>query len=115
MMDASELYPEGFHPQKRDFNVDFTGSAVQKYTRTQRPPKYYWIDFGLAIRFGEADAFPRFPVLRGNDKSAPEFQDPNYMAQQQNPFPTDIYYLGNLAKRYFTAVSFTFFLSANVF
>ncbi|KJA23536.1 hypothetical protein HYPSUDRAFT_1080330 [Hypholoma sublateritium FD-334 SS-4] len=102
MLDASELYPEGFHPQKRDFNVAFTGSAAQKYTRTQRPPKYYWIDFGLSVRFGETDKFPLFHVLRGNDKSAPEFQDPDYMEQPQDPFPTDIYYLGNLAKRYFT-------------
>jgi len=102
MMDASEMYPDRFHPHKQDFNLDFTGPAVQKYTRTQRPPKYYWIDFGLSLQFQETAQFPRFPVLRGNDKSAPEFQDPNYMAHAQDPFPTDIYYLGNLVKRYFT-------------
>lgn len=111
MVDGSEMYPGGFHPARQDHNKNFTGSAVQMYTRTQRPPRYYWIDFGLSIPFDVTDQCPRAePVLAG-DKSAPEYQylrggksarPHNTMA---DPFPSDIYYLGNLVRRYFMEVT----------
>lgn len=113
MMDGSEIYPKGFHPRRFDRSPNFTSSAQQKYTRTQRPPKYYWIDFGLSARFDPSEEFPRVPILRGNDKSVPEHQDPDYETQLANPFPTDIYYLGNLIREYFTEVS-TLVLSYNL-
>ncbi|KAF9480289.1 hypothetical protein BDN70DRAFT_622115 [Pholiota conissans] len=102
MMDGSEMYPKGFHPREPDYNPTFTGSAQQKYTRTQRPPKYYWIDFGLSARLDPADEHPLLPILRGNDKSVPEHQDPDYQTQFADPYATDIYHLGNLIREYFT-------------
>ncbi|PPQ95143.1 hypothetical protein CVT25_011028 [Psilocybe cyanescens] len=101
-MDASEIYPDGFHPFRTDMNRDFTGPAAQKYTRTQRPPKYYWIDFGLSVGFDNSDKFPRAVTLRGGDKSVPEFQDILQVHKARDPFPTDIYYLGNIIRMYFT-------------
>lgn len=107
MMDASEMYPNGFHPAKHDYNREFTGSASQKYTRTQRPPKYYWIDFGLSVLFDESDKSPRAPPLWAGDKSAPEIQhvftEPGPF-EPIDPFPTDIYYLGNMIRMFFTEV-----------
>jgi len=50
MMDARELYPEGFHPIAADKTPDFSREAIAKFTRSQRPPKYYIIDFGLSRR-----------------------------------------------------------------
>ncbi|KAF9485466.1 hypothetical protein BDN70DRAFT_903039 [Pholiota conissans] len=101
MMDPSEILPYGFHPVRHRKNREFTGPAYQKYTRTQRPPKYYWIDFGLSVRFHENDASPRVTGLRANDQSAPELRGDD-LRQQHDPFPTDIYYLGNLVRTYFT-------------
>ncbi|PPQ88039.1 hypothetical protein CVT25_000847 [Psilocybe cyanescens] len=96
MMDPSEIYPDGFHPVKYNMNCDLTGPAFQKYTRTQRPPKYYWIDFGLSVQFDRSDEFPRAISIREGDKSVPEFQDMARLHAARDPFPTDIYYLGNL-------------------
>lgn len=42
-------------------------------------------------------------ILRGGDKSAPEH---NKGLQYCDPFPTDVYYLGNLIKNEFIAVRF---------
>ncbi|KAF9480281.1 hypothetical protein BDN70DRAFT_992808 [Pholiota conissans] len=102
MMDGSVMYPYGFHPVKPHRNREFTGSAKQAYTRTQRPPKYYWIDFGNSARFDPWDKSPRIYPVHGTDHSAPEFQDPKSEDQLLDPFPTDIYYLGNLIRLYFT-------------
>lgn len=107
-MDASELYPDGYHPVEHDWNRDFTGSAVQKYTRTQRPPKYYWIDFGFAHQFDASDTHPLVYPLLGGDKTVPEHQDidpVNHTTNEpQDPFPTDIYCVGNLIRRFFIEV-----------
>ncbi|PPQ73144.1 hypothetical protein CVT24_009136 [Panaeolus cyanescens] len=81
----------------REFEYDFRGEA-KPYTRTQRPARYVLIDFGLSIDYSESDV-PRlaFPV-RGNDRSVPEFQDESLLEQPYNPFPTDVYYVGNAIK-----------------
>ncbi|PPQ84370.1 hypothetical protein CVT24_009456, partial [Panaeolus cyanescens] len=85
----------------REFEYDFRGEA-KPYTRTQRPARYVLIDFGLSIHYSDSD-MPRlaFPV-RGNDRSVPEFQDESLLVQPYNPFPTDVYYVGNAIKMYFT-------------
>ena len=45
--------------------------------------------------------------IRGGDKSAPEHQD---RATQYNPYPTDVYYLGNLVREFYIQVcAFCFF------
>ncbi|KAF9480286.1 hypothetical protein BDN70DRAFT_979745 [Pholiota conissans] len=102
MMDGSELFPNGFHPLRPDCNREFTGPAKQMYTRTQRPPKYYWIDFVNSARFNATDRSPRIEPLQGTDKLAPEFEDPTSEDQKLDPFSTDIYYLGNLIRMHFT-------------
>ncbi|KAF8901032.1 hypothetical protein CPB84DRAFT_1778293 [Gymnopilus junonius] len=73
MMDASEMYPQGFHPVEHDKNREFTGSAKQSHTRTQRPPRYYWIDFGQAVLFDETEQNHFVECMRANDRSPPEF------------------------------------------
>jgi hypothetical protein len=97
MFDPSEMYPQGFHPAQMDRSRDFTGRA-KRYTRTQRPPRYYLIDFGLSRQYRSRKALD--VPLRGGDKSAPEHQ----IAARCNPFHTDIYYLGNLVRQEFIQV-----------
>ena len=97
MFDPSEMYPQGFHPAKMDQSRDFKGRA-KRYTRTQRPPRYYLIDFGLSRHYSSRDALDL--PLRGGDKSAPEHRN----MDQCNPFYTDIYYLGNLVRQEFIQV-----------
>jgi hypothetical protein len=97
MFDASGMYPNGFHPTKIDRTRDFKGTA-KAYTRTQRPPVYYFIDFGLSRRYPSRDVMDE--PLRGGDRSAPEHRS----QRRCNPFQTDIYYIGNLVRQEFMEV-----------
>jgi hypothetical protein len=97
MFDASKMYPKGFHPVQINRNRNFNGAA-KAYTRTQRPPVYYLIDFGLSRQYASRDVTDL--PLRGGDKSAPEHQ----LRRLCNPFQTDIYYIGNLVRDQFMKV-----------
>ncbi|KAI9509446.1 kinase-like domain-containing protein [Russula earlei] len=92
MFDASRMYPNGFHPAKLSRNRNFKGAA-KAYTRTRRPPVYFFIDFGLSREYPSRDVTDE--PLRGGDKSAPEHRSQRHC----NPFQTDIYYIGNLVRR----------------
>jgi hypothetical protein len=94
MFDAPRMYPSGFHRVKIDRNRNFQDTA-ETYTRTQRPPIYYLVDFGLSRQYASRDALDE-PV-RGGDKSAPEHRSQG----RCNPFQTDIYYIGNLVRQEF--------------
>jgi len=98
MMDASAMYPDGYHPQEPWRKRDLSGLA-NHYTRTQRPPKYYLIDFGLSTQYDTRDPPPMERVIRGADRSVPEFEITNdHGPLPCNPFPIDIYYVGNMIR-----------------
>ncbi|SJL11205.1 uncharacterized protein ARMOST_14608 [Armillaria ostoyae] len=80
MLDPKKLYPKGC-------------------TRTTCWPRYHLIDFGHSRRYDPADGIPHERVLQGGDKSALEHRNSDELLC--NPFPTDIYYLGNLVREYF--------------
>ena len=100
MLDPSEMYPESFHPVALKRSKDFRKKA-KAYSRTRRPPRYLLIDFGLSRQYDPTNGPPLEMPLRGGDKSAPEHQDRD---NPSNPFPTDVYYLGNLVKEQFSKV-----------
>ena len=100
MMDASPLYPVPYHPRVLHMRRDYKG-RVKHLTRTQRPVRYYLTDFGISRRYAP-DVVPLEDPIWGGDKTVPEFQASN---DPQNPFPTDVYYLGNLIRCDFTEVS----------
>ncbi|KAJ6471696.1 hypothetical protein DFH09DRAFT_1476477 [Mycena vulgaris] len=103
MMDGQHLFPHGFHPQYQDMKPDKFETPTH-YTRTQRPVKYYIIDFGLSRKFQEGEV-PRTYIIEGGDSSPPEFGtiqerlDSAIPHELLDPFPTDIYYLGNMIRR----------------
>ncbi|KAI5825113.1 hypothetical protein K523DRAFT_283738, partial [Schizophyllum commune Tattone D] len=100
MMDASPLYMVPFHPMRPDMRRDYKGDSEPTFTRTERPVKYYLIDPGLAVQYDTVDPPPlEIPVL-GGDKTVPEFVA-NGMSKPYNPFPTDVYYLGNWIRQDF--------------
>ncbi|KAI0294570.1 hypothetical protein BC826DRAFT_1011363 [Russula brevipes] len=73
MLDPSNMYPESFHP------VEIIG---RRHFRIPTTYEYLLIDF----------------AMRGGDKSAPEHQDGKTFC---DPFPTDVYYLGNLVRKHY--------------
>lgn len=101
-MDPTATFPNMYHPASSRLNRNFEGFA-KYYTRTARPTKYYLIDFGLSRKYNPEDGEPQDFPIRGGDKSVPEFQG-NGVCKRYNPFPTDIYYLGNMIRQYFLLV-----------
>ncbi|PPQ83369.1 hypothetical protein CVT24_001923 [Panaeolus cyanescens] len=100
-MEGHGIFPHGFHPQYNYRNVEYTGDAVAHYTRTQRPPRYLLIDFGISIRYPASEKEPRALPWRGGDRTVPEFQNPATFHYPYNPFPTDVYYIGNAIRQIF--------------
>ncbi|KAJ7174544.1 kinase-like domain-containing protein [Mycena filopes] len=95
MQDPTKLYPGGVHPVKPWWDPDFKNFS-RPITRTQCWPRYYLIDFGHSPQYDAKNGLPFEEVLRGGDKSPPEHRQ-----DACNPFPTDIYFLGNLLKTQF--------------
>jgi hypothetical protein len=104
MLDPSKMYPNSFHPVDIERRKDFRRKA-KRYSRTRCPSRYLLIDFGLSRRYDPANGPPLDVPIHGGDKSAPELQDGK---TPYNPFPTDVYYLGNLVREdYMQVRSFT--------
>ncbi|EED77210.1 predicted protein, partial [Postia placenta Mad-698-R] len=103
MLDPKPMFPDMYHPLCTNKKRSFTGTA-KRYSRTERPTKYYYIDFGLSRKYNLEDGPPRELPILGGDKTVPEFQDEGY-DKAVDPFPTDIYYLGNLIRMAFLQVS----------
>jgi len=111
MYDGTPLYPDGFHPHPiyNHRKPDFTGRA-RHYTRTQVPIKYYWIDFGISNQYDPASTTtPAEDRIFGGDRTVPEYLD---YKGPCNPFPIDVYYVGNLVKTNFidTKIGFSFMM-----
>ncbi|EGO22424.1 hypothetical protein SERLADRAFT_473222 [Serpula lacrymans var. lacrymans S7.9] len=97
MMDATRLFIDPFHPQNTVMRRDYSGDA-RSFTRTQRPPKYLFIDFGISRRYDSSNVAPLEAPIWGGDRTVPEFQKSN---EPRNPFSTDVYYLGNMIRNEF--------------
>ncbi|KAI0769061.1 hypothetical protein BD413DRAFT_88122 [Trametes elegans] len=91
MYDPRLIYPKMFHPVVTFRTRDWRGRA-QHSTRTLRPVKYCYIDFGVSRRYNLEDSPPREYPIRGGDKSAPGIV--HWEGQSLDPFPTDVYNLG---------------------
>ncbi|KAF8265789.1 kinase-like domain-containing protein, partial [Lactarius quietus] len=94
MFDPSGMYPEGFRATPHNQSQDL-GEGTERHAQTQRPPRYYLIDCGLARHYTSRDDIDE--PLRGGDSAVPE----HVSGSQCNPFHTDIYYLGNLIRQGF--------------
>ncbi|KAK7028445.1 kinase domain-containing protein [Favolaschia claudopus] len=106
LQDPTLLYLDGFHPVRAWMHPSFERFA-QHITRTECWPRYYIIDFGLSRRYDPAQGLPMEYVIRGADKSPPEHLGAAYSVPC-NPFPTDIYFLGNLLEEEFIFKGFPF-------
>jgi hypothetical protein len=95
MMDGS-MYLDAWHPSNEDRMRDNLLASAKCLSRAERPPKYYFIDFGISRRYDPEDKAPLELPIRGGDKSVPEFMED--INVPRNPFQTDIYYAGNLIR-----------------
>ncbi|KAH8091415.1 kinase-like domain-containing protein [Cristinia sonorae] len=97
MMDPRPMYPDMYHPDAWLLTRDLKHTA-KYHSRTARPVRYYLIDFGLSRKYDATNTSPMEWPIWGGDKTVPEFQESD---DECNPFPTDIYYLGNMIREYF--------------
>lgn len=101
MMDPRNMFPKMYHPVANLRSRDFKGYA-KHYTRTVRPTRYYITAFGLSRRYSPEDKKPLERIIRGGDRTAPEFKGD--VTIPIDPLPTDVYYLGNMIRMSFMEV-----------
>ncbi|RXW18394.1 hypothetical protein EST38_g7463 [Candolleomyces aberdarensis] len=100
MMDARDMYPHGFHPVDQDIKADYSTGVSNKYTRTEKPPKYYLLDYGLSRRFAEGEEPEPLDTV-GTDTTVPEYTNEFPI----DPFFVDVYCVGNMIRQDFLDVS----------
>lgn len=97
MMDASAMYPKGFHPIWSSFLHDIKTEAPC-LARGDVSVKYYYVDFGISSHI-PPDAENRLVVgVAGRDQEVPEL---SRRKRPYDPFKVDIFIIGNLFRRYF--------------
>ena len=97
MFDPSSMYPKGYHPIRLEKSLDFGGKS-QRYTRTQRPPRYYITSFRLSRQYSSRSVWD-IQDQYGDDSA------PGLRHGRCNPFHTDVYDLGNIVRSRFLTVS----------
>lgn len=109
MMETKDMFPEGHHPHEFSYRAPYYGPMrtpdltrrAKFFTRTQRPPKYYIIDFGISSQYDNSEVSREQLPIFGGDDTVPEFKD---YTQPRNTYWTDVYYAGNLVREHFTEV-----------
>lgn len=94
MYDAEKLYPQEYHPALPDFTLDVSRLAPYISRTTAGGIKYYITDFGISRYFGGGEE----RLVKGKscqDDSVPELSN----EQPYDPFPVDIYTLGNVFRK----------------
>ena len=101
MMDASGLYPKGFHPVVKIMSPDVSRVAKVVARRdTRRPVKYYFIDFGISSFV--APEPPRLVLGAACiDRLVPELSS----SVPYDPFKVDVFILGHVFKDMILQVS----------
>jgi serine/threonine protein kinase len=94
MMDSHPLYDEPFHPFYQHRSLDGKRHIRPKYLRSQRPVRYYYIDFGYAKWFRDPGD-PR--ILTGT--RARERTPEQITGKPYDPFKGDMFQLGAVIRR----------------
>ncbi|KAG5652091.1 hypothetical protein H0H81_006310 [Sphagnurus paluster] len=98
MANTLSLFDSPPHPLKPRMKLDWSGTMTKPTSRTKRPVKYYFIDFDLSRMYEPEEHRLETPPW-GGDKTVPEFLIPN--PEPCDPFPVDVYCLGNAIRRSF--------------
>ncbi|KAG6826990.1 hypothetical protein H0H92_013652 [Tricholoma furcatifolium] len=100
MADAVHLYKDPPHPFAIERTLGFRVLPSPAFSRTRKPVKYYLIDFDLAREYPPGT--PRLhPAPWGGDKTVPEHHGLENLGVPCDPFPVDVYCLGNCIRNEF--------------
>ena len=102
MMEGRGLYgKEGFHPSDQDLTAgDVTVFAKPRTRKDIGFVRYYITDFGLSVHFSDSDRPRLVTGNRHQDITVPELSS----SIPYDPFPVDVFSLGNVFKRNFLDV-----------
>ncbi|KAI0088667.1 hypothetical protein BDY19DRAFT_891112 [Irpex rosettiformis] len=94
MMDATALYPKGFHPVRTSLLPDASGKAPRR-SRSSAYIRYYYIDYGISSYFDPSVEQDRNVLgIDGIDREVPELSS----TVPYDPFKVDVFLIGNLFK-----------------
>ena len=102
-MDGDPIYPKGFLP----YLPILDANAKMAHPRRRRDVggvKYYFIDFGISSWFDGTEGTRLVTGRDGLDREVPELRQ----SEPYDPFPVDIFILGNLFKGELTSVRAVF-------
>ncbi|KAH6884706.1 hypothetical protein BKA70DRAFT_137394 [Coprinopsis sp. MPI-PUGE-AT-0042] len=92
LMDSKALGIVDFNFNRPRMHRDGLNPIKPKYRRTQKWPRYHIIDFGFSSQYAPEEMPPSEAPLPASDRSLPELDAPD---SRFNPFPSDVYYIGN--------------------
>ncbi|QRV72189.1 kinase domain protein [Ceratobasidium sp. AG-Ba] len=94
LMDKRPLLDEPFHPFRHHRSLDGKRIIRPKYLRSQRPVRYYYIDFGFAAWFRDPTTPRTAHGVHAKEKAPEQVEGATY-----DPFKVDIYQLGAVLRR----------------
>ncbi len=100
-MDATAIFPQGFHPVADMCLPNDTRKAAPCLPRSTVPVKYYYADFGISTMFAPGDTDRLVTGTHGLDRDVPELSDD----VPYDPFKVDVFILGNLIRTMFVEAS----------
>ena len=99
-MDASPLFPHGYHPVMNIFLPDMKDYA-HPLSRYLVPVRYYFVDFGISTRFLPENNPRLVTGTFGLEQHVPELS----LTKPYDPFKVDIFLIGNLIQTEVLSVS----------
>jgi hypothetical protein len=91
-MDASAMFPRGFHPLLPYFLPDNPFQSAPRTPRSQVRVSYYFVDYGISSYFPPGHSRKLVTGGDGRDQEVPELSD----TIPYDPFPVDVFIIGNM-------------------
>ncbi|VDB85836.1 unnamed protein product [Peniophora sp. CBMAI 1063] len=92
MMDASALFPDGFHPIKQ-YSLPHDIRKESKWLpRMHAGVRYYFVDYGISSYFPPGQPRERVTGILGREQAVPELSN----TKPYDPFAVDVCIIGNL-------------------
>jgi hypothetical protein len=101
LMDATHMYPLGFHPVE-EFHLDDVTTPAPRISRLEAGVKYYFVDYGISSYFPPGSRRELVVGTAGRDQDVPELSN----NVPYDPFKVDIFTIGNVLRGEFQAVGF---------
>ena len=99
MLDATHMYPLGFHPVHSILMAD-ARTYAPVVSRLEAGVKYYFVDYGISSYFQPGSLRELVVGTAGRDQDVPELSD----NVPYDPFKVDIFTIGNVLRGELQAV-----------